>query len=378
MARVILYAHRLRATSGTGVQRYTDRLLASLDEVASTEWELAAASPDSVVPDHRARVAYRRVPLPRKAIHGLWSMAGFPPLEVLAGRADLVHLLSTAIPVPSWAPQVVTIHDLFTARHPEWFEPRSAGVTLRTLHRAARFARRLIVPSAFVARDLTATLGVDPMRITVVPEGVTARFQTRQTGEEQATVVARYEVRPLSYAVTIGLLSPRKNLRVLGEAWALLRSRSGSAVPTLLVIGPEDIGHNAIRTELQKLDLGDSVRFVGYVPDHDLPSLLANAIALVHPSLDEGFGLTPLEAMAAGVPALVSNAGAIPEVTGDAAWQLDPYDPEAWADAVATIWDDAARRATLIEAGRRRAAEFSWDASARATLAVYRDALAAG
>lgn len=379
MPRVMLYAHRLQADTGSGVQRYTDGIISGLEGLASSDWDLAAISPGAVGDDWNGEGMPRRtIRLPRKMIHGWWSVAGFPHLEALAGRTDLVHLLSTAIPVPSRAPQVITIHDLFTIRHPEWFTSRSMRTTLRTLRRAVRGARRIIAPSSFVARDLTDTLGVEPARISVVPEGVDAHFAARASEAEHGRLLAKYDLRPQSYLVTVGLLSPRKNLRVLVEAWAMLRSRLGGGVPSLIVVGPEDVGHDRVRREADRLGHTEIMRFTGYVPDADLRALVTNAIALLHPSLDEGFGLTPLEAMAAGVPALVSNAGAIPEVTGDGAWHLDPHDAGAWADAVHKIQHDPARRASMIEAGHRRASQFTWSAAAAATLDVYRNALADG
>ena len=377
MARVTLYAHRLVARRASGVQRYTDGLLSGLEEAAGPPWELTAVSPDPVRPGRSdGHVAYRSVRLPRKIIHGLWYLAPLPPLEALVGRTELVHVISTAIPVRSRAPQVITIHDLFTVRHPEWFEPRSARMTLKSLRLAVRSARRIIVPSSFVAADVAGGLDVEPARISVVPEGVNARFTTEQADADQADILARYELRPSTYMVMVGLLSPRKNLKVLAEAWDALRSRRSERLPTLVVIGPVDVGHESVRLEVGRRGLGDRIRFTGFVPDSDLQALLANAIALLHPSLDEGFGLTPLEAMAAGVPALVSKSGSIPEVTGDAAWQLDPGRPEAWADAVERIQDDSDLRASMIAAGRRRAAAFTWSATALQTLSVYRDALA--
>ncbi|HEX6489369.1 MAG TPA: glycosyltransferase family 1 protein [Candidatus Dormibacteraeota bacterium] len=376
MGRVILYAHRLDASTGSGVQRYTDGLIGGMEEIASADWEVTAVSPDRA-PQRRpgGPVTYGTVPVPRKVIHGLWMVAEFPPLEAFTGATDLVHLLSTAIPVPSRAPQVVTVHDLFTVRHPEWFEPRSVRATLKTLHRAVRSARRIIAPSAFVAEDITRTLQVDPDRISIVHEGVTSRFAADESDGDAAGVLTRYSLGPRPYLITVGLLSPRKNLRVLAEAWAILRSRLGDDTPALVVVGPNDVGHEAARRDVDRLGLSGTIRFTGYVPDADLRALLGGATALVHPSLDEGFGLTPLEAMAAGVPALVSSSGAIPEVTGDAAQLLDPRDPAAWADAVETIVSNRGLRESMIEAGRRRAALFTWSAAARGTLAVYRAAL---
>jgi glycosyltransferase involved in cell wall biosynthesis len=146
--------------------------------------------------------------------------------------------------------------------------------------------------------------------------------------------------------------------------------------PALLAAGPPGRGAGAIEEEAAGLGLGHRVRFAGFVPGDDLPVLLAASRALVHPSRDEGFGLTPVEAMAAGVPALASAAGAVPEVTAGAAVLLDPEDADAWAEAITAVAADPDHHAALVAAGAERQAMFTWARAAEATRAVHREVLA--
>jgi glycosyltransferase involved in cell wall biosynthesis len=165
-------------------------------------------------------------------------------------------------------------------------------------------------------------------------------------------------------------VTTRKNLTLLVEAIA----RRGKGAPVLFV-GPEGLGADVVKETMERLGVREDITFTGHVPDDDLPSLMANALALVHPSRYEGFGLTPLEAMALGTPAIAARAGALPEVLGDAAVLLDPDDADAWADAMKRIEEDATFARERAEAGRHHALTFTWDRAAIETHAVHRAAL---
>ena len=374
--RILVVAHRLAPAEGTGIQRYTDEIVTALAAVAGTDLhlELVAAAepvPPAWVP---GSVPVRRLRGPRRLVNGVWAALPFPPVEAHVGRADLVHVLSTAIPVPSRAPQVVTVHDLIPIHHREWMPAVPAWVCRRALHRTARHARRVIVPSASVRDDLCGTLGVQPERVRVVPEGVSDRFSAVGRPRLEADVRARHDVPAGPYVICVGAVSRRKNLPVVLRALARLREQ-GAAAPTLLIAGADDTGAELTRALVATLGLADRVRFLGFVPDEELAPLVAGAQALVHPSLDEGFGLTPLEAMASGVPALVSDAGAIPEVVGTAAVVIGVDDVEGWAVAIKRVGDDDGHREDLVRRGRERADQFSWTAAAHRTIEVYRECL---
>jgi glycosyltransferase involved in cell wall biosynthesis len=377
-ARVLIAAHRLLAEHPTGIQRYTDELVTALAAAADPtvlHLELVAAR-EPVEPTWVPReVAVRRLRGPRRVINPAWAAVPFPPLEAHVGRADLVHVLSTAIPVPSRAPQVVTVHDLIPIHHPEWMARTPAWACRRSLRHAARHAARLIVPSHVVGDDLCSTLGVDPARVRVVPEGVSERFRAEVTPQRLGEVRDRLAVGSGDYVVMVGAVSRRKNVPVVLSALAELRE-AGEPLPVLALAGPEDAGSAGVRALATRLGLDGFVRFLGFVPDADLAVLVSGALALVHPSRDEGFGLTPLEGMAAGVPVVVSGDGAVGEVVGDAAIRAGADDASAWAEALRRLRDDAGHRAEMVRRGRERAATFTWAAAARRTHEVYGECLA--
>jgi alpha-1,3-rhamnosyl/mannosyltransferase len=145
--------------------------------------------------------------------------------------------------------------------------------------------------------------------------------------------------------------------------------------PALLVVGPPGKGADRIEAEVARLSLSQRVRFAGFVPDDDLPVLVGASLALVHPSRDEGFGMTPIEAMAAGVPAVASSVGSLPEVAGAAAVLVDPEDVDGWAAAITRLATDPGHRAEVVKAGDRHQARFTWRRAAADTLAVHDEVL---
>jgi glycosyltransferase involved in cell wall biosynthesis len=376
-ARVLVVAHRLVAEHPTGIQRYTDELVTALPAAARPAGmgvEVVSArervEPEWIPPD----VPVRRLRGPRRAINLGWALLPFPSVEAHVGRADLVHVLSTAVPVPSRAPLVVTVHDLIPIHHPEWMDPRPAWVCRRALAHAARHAHRVIVPSQIVRNDLCETLVIDPRIVRIVPEGVSDRFRVTARLPSGAGVLARLDLAAGDYFVMVGAVSRRKNVGVALRALAALRD-AGDPVPNLVLAGPDDVGAAEIKGLCADLRLEPFVRFTGFVSDADLAALVSGAIALLHPSFDEGFGLTPLEAMAAGIPAVVSGAGAVAEVVGGAALSVPAGDVEGWADALRRLRSDADLKEDLVRRGREHAAKFTWAHVAQQTVAVYRECL---
>jgi alpha-1,3-rhamnosyl/mannosyltransferase len=267
-------------------------------------------------------------------------------------------------------PVVYTLHDLTPMQFPDWYPGIEVFLFRAAARDAVARARRIIAVSQTVADSLTERLSIDPARITVVHEGLDERFRTPPAAEVSAQVCARYGVEPGRYLLHVGWVTTRKNLTVLVEALA----RRGKGAP-LLFVGPEGFRADAVKEAIERLGVANDVTFTGHVPDEDLPSLMARALALVHPSRYEGFGFTPLEAMALGTPAIAARAGALPEVLGDAAVLLDPDDADAWAGAMKRMEDDASYARERADAGRSHALTFTWDKAAVETNAVHRAAL---
>jgi alpha-1,3-rhamnosyl/mannosyltransferase len=213
-------------------------------------------------------------------------------------------------------------------------------------------------------------LPVDPARVTVVPEGVAADFTPGAAAGAPARL-APLGLRAGEYLLFLGTIEPRKNLRRVLQALEL----AGRDVGPLVVAGGGGWNNEPTVKELARLERAGRVKRLGYVSGDCRPLLVAGARALVYPSLYEGFGLPPLEAMACGTPVLTSNVSSLPEVVGDAAVLVDPCDVGALAAAIRRLWHDDGLRADLRARGLARARRFRWDVTARLTLDVYAAAL---
>jgi alpha-1,3-rhamnosyl/mannosyltransferase len=296
-------------------------------------------------------------------------------VERSLGHVDLVHLVQPFPPAPAHAVELVTVHDMFPFEHPEWYRRSERWTYRRSMALALRRASRLVVPSAYVAGSVQSMLGVDPERIEVVPEGVSGTFLGSLTDSETEATCARFGVTPGRFVICIGAISIRKNQLALVRAMAQLRDSDLA----LVMVGPQGYGAEAVSAELARGDGSNRVVRAGYLSEPDMAALVLAAAAVVHPALAEGFGLVPLEAMAAGTPVIAARSSSIPEVVGDAAVLVDePEDPSAWATALGEVVDSADRRRSLAAAGKQQAAKFSWQRPARRMFEIYREAAHVG
>jgi glycosyltransferase involved in cell wall biosynthesis len=294
------------------------------------------------------------------------------PLRAKRDRVQLLHSVGTTSPPFCRLPCVVTIHDLIYHHFPETF-PATSRIGLRLLVPAgARRADRMIAISEAVKRDLIETLGVDPARIDVVHNGF--GFDGEVDPAPEAELRDRYGLGQASIVLTVSPALRHKNLGRLIEAFAGLTPERPA---TLVVVGHGGLEQETLRARARELAIEDRLVFTGWVEERDLEGLYEAASLFVYPSLFEGFGMPILEAMRRGLPVACSNTSSLPEVAGDAAELFDPYDPRAIAAAMRRLLDDDERRAELVTRGDRRYRLFTWERSARGTLDVYRDVLAA-
>jgi glycosyltransferase involved in cell wall biosynthesis len=296
------------------------------------------------------------------------------PLASRRAHADLFHAPHYVLPPFVTGPTVVTIHDCIHLRFPQYLPSRTAWVYAHTMIRlAARKATRILTVSDASKRDILHYTGVRPEKVVVVHNGLDARFATPPDAEALERVRQRFDlVHP--FVLYVGNIKPHKNLERLIEGFALARA-GGPDDLRLVLIGDEISKYPTLRQSVHRHRLDKYVRYFGFQPAATLVAFYRLARAFVFPSLYEGFGLPPLEAMANLTPVVTSNLSSMPEVVGDAAVLVDPYDVQSIADGIHRAVSDEPLRQVLIERGRLRAQTFSWRHAAEQTLAVYHEAL---
>jgi glycosyltransferase involved in cell wall biosynthesis len=329
------YAHR-----PTGMQRYA--------------LELSRRFPDYLDPVRPTKSLggtaghlWEQLYLP-SAVHGrlLWSPNNTGPLAVER--------------------QVCTVHDLIPIDHPEWFNIRFARWYEWLLPRLAKRVRHIIAISEFTKQRVVDLLRVKEDKVTVIPNGVDNRF-CPQSSEAIESMRRALQITNKSYLLCVGSLEPRKNLLRLLEAWKIAMPRIPDKLELVVAGAP---GNSRVFGTVAIASVPARVHFTGYVPEEYLPGLYAGAVAMVYPSLYEGFGLPPLEAMACGTPVVTSNGTSLPEVVGGSAVLVDPYDAASIADGIVKIASSQSLRDSLAEQSRTRAARFTWEHAAHQTLRV--------
>jgi glycosyltransferase involved in cell wall biosynthesis len=297
------------------------------------------------------------------------------PRAAAQDRLDLLHVTYTLPPFLRCT-SVVTVHDIAYALFPHTFSPRDRLLLSIAVPLSMRRAQRVITVSDAARRDILRHYRVAAEKVVAIPNAVEDHFRPAPDQDAWARVRARYGL-PDRYILAVGNLQPRKNLRRLIEAFAALRAAS-RIDQRLVLVGKGLWRESDVFGAIKAHGLEEEVIATGYVPDADLPVLYRAADVFVYPSLYEGFGLPPLEAMACGTPVITSNDSSLPEVVGDAALLIEPTDVGDLATALARLLGDAALRGRLVAAGLARAARFSWEETARRTLAVYAGAMSAG
>jgi len=292
------------------------------------------------------------------------------PLALARAKVDLFHAPHYVVSPLTRCPYVVTIHDCIHLRFPQYLPSRAAHFYARTMMTmAARRAERILTVSQASKDDILHYLGVPASKVEVIYNALDARLAAEPTAEEVARVRERYQL-TAPFILYAGNIKPHKNVDRLIEAYSVLRRRGVDGVK-LLIIGDEISKYPNLRRLVHRFQLHKHVRFLGFVPDAMLAVLYRLAGVFVFPSLHEGFGLPPLEAMAAGAPVITSNVSSLPEVVGDAAILIDPMDAGAIADAMARVLGDDELRQELIRRGRERVKSFSWERSVARVRQVY-------
>lgn len=265
--------------------------------------------------------------------------------------------------------QLCTMHDIIPVEHPEWFNARFSAWYQWLLPKLAHRVQHMIAVSQFTKDRLVERFGVPAEKISVVWNGVDEQFRPRSS-DEIAEVREALKIRSPRYVLSLGSLEPRKNIGRLLTAWQRILPELPEDID-LVVVGNK--GASLVFREARIEGELKRVHFAGYAKQEHLPALYSGALALVYPSLYEGFGLPPLEAMACGTPVVTSNTTSLPEVMGDCGLLVDPLNEDAIAEAVLSLVRSDDLRAELSTRGRARAARMDWDRSAAETRKILKE-----
>jgi glycosyltransferase involved in cell wall biosynthesis len=340
----------------TGIGLYTAYLMQALRRFAPQHDYVEVNQGHEVVMRIDRRLRWQQWTVPRRA---------------RAAHVDVLHVPGFDAPRWKTAPVVLTVHDLIGMLFPQNLPPIARFYWSKWLPFSVRWADRIMADSEHTRQDVMRLLGIPAERITVAPLAAGPHYRPVTSNEALGRVRQTYHLPP-DFILFVSTLEPRKGVDTLLDALAVIVTHR----PTirLVITGQRGWYTDRLFAQVRRLGLSERVLFTDYVPDADLPALYACATALAFPSRYEGFGLTVLEAMACGTPVVCSNSSSLPEVAGEAALLLPPDRPADWAQALLRVVDDEDLRRRLSAQGLARAAQFSWEATARQVLTVYEQA----
>lgn len=357
----------------TGVGHYTFELARALAVAYPLDqFELISPKPfdESVVARERvANLSF--IKGKSSSIRGHWWSVGLPLYAKRAGL-DLFHGTNFELPLWSRRRTVLTIHDLSALRYPELHRPRLARRARVRLPLAAKLARAIITPTEAVKQEVCSQFRLKAEKVTAIHEAPRSVFQPLPL-DETFEIRRRLEIED-DFLLFVGTLEPRKNLLTLLKAFDQIL-RHTSWLPQLVVAGGAGWLMDETFSFMKESGINEHLRLVGYLDDLDLRALYSSCKAFIYPSLYEGFGLPPLEAMACGAPVVATRIPALQETLGDAAILIEPVDVDGLARAIIDILANQERRNDLISLGLRQAARFSWENAAKQTYEVYQKVL---
>ncbi|GMR04382.1 MAG: glycosyltransferase family 1 protein [Thermodesulfobacteriota bacterium] len=360
-----------RMLTYTGIGRYTQNLIINLAKIDKKNNYNILINNDCTPPALNGNVRFHRsgynIP-----VYSLREQS-LLPIKLGGLKPDVIHYPSFNMPFLSPSkPTVTTLHDLIYFLFPGACPNRAAYLYAKVMIGfAARNAGKIITVSNYSKDEIVKHLKIDPGKVVVIHNGVSGIYRPEESEEKLKGLLGKYNI-DASYILYVGNHQERKNLLGLIRAYSLLRLKKDFL---LVIAGKTDARKEKTYRAVEELGLGQRVRFIGEVPEEELPVLYSAASLFVFPSFYEGFGLPPLEAMACGTPVVTSNATSLPEVVGEAALKVEPGDATALSSAMESILSSRDLSAELHEKGFERAALFNWEDTAKKTLDVYNEVL---
>ena len=362
----------------SGIQRYIRNLihgLASMDQENEYYlYYLNTFSPWSRLSSFRLNPQYKGIGFPNpvyrilaRAMPSKWLTLN----KITGEKIDLFHATNLLQFPHTNCKSVVTVHDLTFLLFPEFHTKKNIELMMNGLNGGLKLADRIIADSQSTKEDLVQQLKIPQDRINVIYLGVGAEYKQAPDGNKDSNILKKYSLQD-PYLLFIGVIEPRKNLVRLIRAFYYLKEDK-KIEHKLVIAGRKGWLYDDIFETVATLKLRNDVIFTGYIPDEDMPSLIRGSDFFVYPSLYEGFGLPPLEAMACGTPVITSNVSSLPEVVGDGALLVDPHSVEEISGGMAKLLEDDVLRKKLVRKGLERAKRFTWDRVARETLKVYEE-----
>ncbi len=374
LPQVAFFSNHFAIPNGHGVARYTRKAFEHLRNECK-DWNILPVAcwsghPAQVTAELKSAMNFQVLPWGRKITPLAWTFLNAPPIETwLPGQTDILHITSLGYPVATRLPLVVTIHDMGPFTHPQYFKNVNKWLLEKSLSQAVKDAQIIICVSKATQNELCAYTGVNREKTKVVYEGVD-RSLFKDSGSPGDCPSLTGPDMDTPFLLCVGQMNPRKNLGRVIDAFERIAPKISHH---LAIVGAGGWDKDEIIQRIRGSAFRERVHDLGYVSEERLHALYQTADAYVHPSLLEGFGLTVLEAMAAGCPVLTSRVSSLPEIAGDAALQVDPGDTDEIAASLLRLCRDSSLRERLRKKGRKRAAQFTWENCAKDIHRIYEE-----
>lgn len=364
--RIGILADRI-GTGGGGLETYERELIKGIMEIDSrNQYVIFGCSREAIEKNlgSHPRFTFTTVSKNSKFLRLSLSL----PYELSKNHLDLVHVCMVP---PLFCPKefIFTVHDLASFIHPEFFPKKILFRANLLLEKGIKRAAKIIAVSEATKRDVIRLFGIDANKIVVIHHGIDSQYKPIEDKKDAMNILKKYGISD-KYILYVGRIQARKNISRLIRAFQLLKQKR-TLEHKLVLVGKMVWESKDIFKEIDKLDIQEDVILTNHASYSDLPYFYNNADVFIYPSLFEGFGLPPLEAMACGTPVIVSNVTAIPEIVGDAALFVDPYDISSIAEGIDRLVSSDNLKKDLIKKGFQRAKQFSWKETAKNTLSLY-------